>query len=49
MSWSIALIFSTDTPFASRIAIERSASACVCDGSGERFSVQLMYSALRSE
>jgi hypothetical protein len=33
---------STATPFRSMIAIERSASPCVCDGSGERFSVQLM-------
>ena len=31
------------------IAIERSASACVCEISGERLSVQLMYSARRSE
>jgi hypothetical protein len=31
------------------IAIEMSASACVFDTSGERFSVQLMNSAVRSE
>ena len=31
------------------IAIERSASACVWEISGERLSVQLMYSARRSE
>jgi hypothetical protein len=31
------------------MAIERSASPWVCEISGERFSVQLMYTALRSE
>ncbi len=40
---------STLTPFSLRIAIEESASAWVFEGSGERLSVQLMYSALRSE
>jgi hypothetical protein len=33
---------STDTPFRSMIAIERSARPWVCELSGERFSVQLM-------
>ena len=49
MSWSTARIVSTVTPFFSMIPIERSASPCVCDCSGERLSVQLMKSALRSE
>ena len=40
---------STCTPFFCMIAIERSASACVWEISGERLSVQLMYSARRSE
>ena len=34
ISWSIARIWSTVTPFSSMIAIERSASPCVWDGSG---------------
>src|SRR4051794_9860239 len=49
MSWSTARIVSTETPFASMIAIDFSASAWVCETSGERFSVQLMYSARKSE
>jgi hypothetical protein len=42
MSSSIARNCSTVTPLRSMIAIERSASPCVCDCSGERLSVQLM-------
>ena len=49
ISWSTARIDSTRTPFFSRMSIERSARPCVCDRSGERFSVQLMNRALRSE
>ena len=37
------------TPCARMIAIELSISACVFDGSGERLSVQLTYTARRSE
>src|SRR6188472_4589798 len=49
MSWSTARIVSTATPLRSMIAIDRSARPCVCETSGERLSVQLMYRALRSE
>ena len=42
MSWSMARTWSTVIPCCSMIAIERSASAWVCDRSGERFRVQLM-------
>jgi hypothetical protein len=42
MSWSIARITSTETPFSSRMRIERSARARVFEGWGERVSVQLM-------
>src|SRR5271166_6026196 len=45
----MARIDSTATPLRSMIAIERSASAWVLDASGERLSVALMYTALRSE
>ena len=41
MSWSTARTVSTETPLRSMIAIAISASACVFDASGERFSVQL--------
>jgi len=47
--WSIARIDSTSIPFVRMISIERSARPCVFETSGERFSVQLMNSALRSE
>src|SRR3954452_17912680 len=40
---------STSTPLRSMIPIDRSPSARVLDTSGERFSVQLMKSAVRSE
>ena len=49
ISWSTARICSTATPLRSMIAIVRSASPCVWEGSGERLSVQLMYTARRSE
>src|SRR5690242_2223827 len=49
ISWSTARITSTDTPCRSMIPIERSASAWVLETSGERFNVQLMKSAERSE
>ena len=42
IAWSIARNCSTVTPLRSMIAIERSASPCVFDTAGERFSVQLM-------
>ncbi len=40
---------STVTPLRRMIAIDRSMTFCVCDISGERFRVQLAYSARRSE
>ena len=49
MSSSTARITSTETPLRSMIPIDMSPSACVFDTSGERFSVQLMNSAFRSE
>ena len=49
MSWSSARIISVSTPLASRISMERRARPSVLDTSGERFSVQLMNSALRSQ
>src|SRR3954470_22660616 len=49
MSWSIARITSTSTPLRSMIPADRSPSARVLETSGERFRVQLMNSALRSE
>ena len=42
ISWSTARILLTATPLRSMIAIVRSARPCVCEGSGERLSVQLM-------
>ena len=38
---STARTTSTDAPFRSMIAIDRSASPCVCDRSGERLRVEL--------
>ncbi len=49
MSWSRARIISTSTPLASRMPIEILANPSVLDTSGERFSVQLMNRARRSE
>src|SRR4051812_37017918 len=49
MSWSTARIVPTATPLRSMMAMDRSARPCVCETSGERLSVQLMYRALRSE
>src|SRR5688500_13821241 len=49
MSWSIARKRSTVTPLRSMIAIASPARPSVCDGAGERFSVQLTNSARRSE
>jgi hypothetical protein len=37
--------WSTDTPFAAMIATDTSIGPCVFETSGERFSVQLTYSA----
>ena len=49
MSWSTARKRSTWTPLRSMIPMAISARPSVCEGSGERFSVQLMKSARRSE
>ncbi len=49
ISWSTARMTSTETPLRSMIATARSASPRVLEASGERFSVQLMNTALRSE
>jgi hypothetical protein len=49
MSWSIARNCSTATPCSSMIPIDLSARPCVLERSGERLSVQLMYTARRSE
>ena len=46
MSWSTARSSSTATPWRSMIERLRSISPWVWLGSGERFRVQLMYSAL---
>ena len=43
MSWSIGADESTSTPLRRMISIDMSIRPCVCDCSGERFSVQLMY------
>lgn len=48
ISWSTARTTSTDTPRFSMIAIEWSARPRVFEISGERFSVQLTYTALKS-
>ena len=49
ISWSTARTSSTVTPCARMIATAFCASASVFDGWGERFSVQLMTMARRSE
>ena len=49
MSWSTARSSSTVTPWRRMISIEIAANPSVFDGSGERFRVQLMNSAPRSE
>ena len=48
MSWSIARTTSTCTPWVSMMCRLMSTSPWVLLGSGDRFSVQLMNSALRS-
>ena len=48
ISWSMARTHSTVTPWRRMISIDRSTRPCVCDSSGERFSVQLTNSARRS-